>query len=174
MLDHLNPVHDREISSHVLRMHQYRRPGEEEGAPTVDTDFMEEEDENEDEAPIFERYDKFVGKGRKRRGNDNEILSLSFLKKYLHFAKNRVKPTLTKAAADNIASAYAELRSNADTSDRVITTISLSPPFVMFSQFLFFFFFFFFFSFLLHRRCPLQHVPLKLSSVCLLPMPRLV
>jgi len=111
----------------VLRMHQYRRPGEEEGAPTVDTDFMEEEDENEDEAPIFERYDKFVGKGRKRRGNDNEILSLSFLKKYLHFAKNRVKPTLTKAAADNIASAYAELRSNADTSDRVITTISLSP-----------------------------------------------
>jgi len=134
VLDHLNPVHDREISSHVLRMHQYRRPGEEEGAPTVDTDFMEEEDENEDEAPIFERYDKFVGKGRKRRGNDNEILSLSFLKKYLHFAKNRVKPTLSKDAADNIASAYAELRSNADTSDRVTHDLSCTHFPSSFSQ----------------------------------------
>jgi len=128
VLDHLNPVHDREISSHVLRMHQYRRPGEEEGAPTVDTDFMEEEDENEDEAPVFERYDKFVGKGRKRRANDNQLFSLSFLKKYLHYAKQRVKPKLSKAAADNIASAYAELRSNADTSDRVGP---LAPDFLL-------------------------------------------
>jgi len=114
VLDHLNSTHDREISTHVLRMHQYRRPGEEEGAPTVETDLLEEEEEAEEEAPVYERYDKFVGKGRKRRAAENEILSLSFLKKYLHYAKQRVKPKLTKAAADNIAASYAELRTSND------------------------------------------------------------
>ena len=32
VLDQMKPVHDREISMHVLRMHQYRKPGEEDGA----------------------------------------------------------------------------------------------------------------------------------------------
>jgi DNA replication licensing factor MCM3 len=31
VLDNLDPTHDRSISSHVLKMHMYRRPGAEDG-----------------------------------------------------------------------------------------------------------------------------------------------
>lgn len=31
MLDHMDPEQDREISDHVLRMHRYRTPGEQDG-----------------------------------------------------------------------------------------------------------------------------------------------
>lgn len=31
MLDQMDPEQDREISDHVLRMHQYRAPGEQDG-----------------------------------------------------------------------------------------------------------------------------------------------
>lgn len=32
MLDQMDPEHDREISDHVLRMHRYRDPREQEGS----------------------------------------------------------------------------------------------------------------------------------------------
>lgn len=34
MLDQMDPEHDREISDHVLRMHRYRDPREQDGAGT--------------------------------------------------------------------------------------------------------------------------------------------
>ncbi len=36
VLDQMDPDSDREISEHVLRMHRYRAPGEQEGAGEAD------------------------------------------------------------------------------------------------------------------------------------------
>lgn len=41
VLDQMDPEHDREISDHVLRMHRYRDPREQEGAGTVHQDTVE-------------------------------------------------------------------------------------------------------------------------------------
>jgi DNA replication licensing factor MCM3 len=46
-----------------------------------------------------------------------EILSIPFLKKYIYYAKNRIKPVLTQEACDFISQQYAELRSKADGKD---------------------------------------------------------
>jgi DNA replication licensing factor MCM3 len=44
-------------------------------------------------------------------GDDkSEFLSVPFLKKYIFFAKTRMKPTLSKSAADLIIEAYGEFR----------------------------------------------------------------
>ncbi|KAI9219467.1 MCM2/3/5 family-domain-containing protein [Blastocladiella britannica] len=53
-----------------------------------------------------------------------EILSLAFMKKYLHYAKARVKPTLTPTACEVITEAYARFRneksSDADNKRRTL------------------------------------------------------
>ncbi|KAI9173071.1 MCM DNA helicase complex subunit [Blastocladiella emersonii ATCC 22665] len=40
----------------------------------------------------------------------NEIVTMAFLKKYIHYAKSRIKPVLTQAASDVITEAYARFR----------------------------------------------------------------
>lgn len=56
-----------------------------------------EEDDNEINAPIFVKYDRVLhGQERKRgRKGKNERLTIKFLKKYIHYAKNRIQPKLT-------------------------------------------------------------------------------
>jgi DNA replication licensing factor MCM3 len=99
ILDQIDPQHDRDISQHVLRMHTYRRPGEEDGTPVEDLyDKMYEVDvENEEETPIYEKMNGIVsGRGGRRK----DLFSLVFLKKYIQYAKARVKPTLSKEAME--------------------------------------------------------------------------
>ena len=40
-----------------------------------------------------------------------KLVTVDFAKKYIHYAKNRMKPKLTDEANDRISSAYAEMRS---------------------------------------------------------------
>ncbi|KAM1765733.1 hypothetical protein ACFX14_004819 [Malus domestica] len=52
------------------------------------------------------------------RGRKRDTLTIKFLKKYIHYAKNRIEPDLTDEASEQIATTYAELRnasSNAKT-----------------------------------------------------------
>lgn len=42
VLDQMDPEQDREISDHVLRMHRYRDPREQEGAGTVTRGFLKQ------------------------------------------------------------------------------------------------------------------------------------
>ena len=42
------------------------------------------------------------------------MLSIPFLKKYLYYAKNVIKPVLTPEAADCISTMYSELRAEVD------------------------------------------------------------
>ncbi|SMQ54736.1 unnamed protein product [Zymoseptoria tritici ST99CH_1A5] len=121
--DDIEDVRDRQVSEHVLRMHRYRQPGTEEGAPVREqlnqTLGVGLEDEGEANKPS-EVYEKFnamlhsgvtitVGRGANRRV---EVLSIPFVKKYIQYAKSRMKPILTKGAADHIVATYSALRND--------------------------------------------------------------
>ncbi|EAT87105.2 hypothetical protein SNOG_06041 [Parastagonospora nodorum SN15] len=120
--DDIEDARDRQISEHVLRMHRYRQPGTEEGAPVredgaqvlgvgLDTDT----DANRP-TEVYEKFNPMLhsgvtiqrGRGAARR---TEVLSIPFIKKYIQYAK-RAKPILTKGAADHVVEVYSALRND--------------------------------------------------------------
>lgn len=115
--DDIDDKRDRSISEHVLRMHQYRRPGTEEGAPIREDANqilgigIQEEQNAKKTSDIYEKYNMVLHSGF-TMGDDSmpHPLSMAFLKKYIQYAKSRCKPNLTKEASDYIVNAYAELR----------------------------------------------------------------
>ncbi|KAG9348074.1 hypothetical protein JZ751_004099 [Albula glossodonta] len=116
VLDQMDPDSDREISEHVLRMHRYRPPGEQEGTamPLGSTvDVFATEDPNateasEQELQIYEKKDNILHGHRKKK---EKVVTKEFIKKYIHVAK-LVKPVLTQEASDYIAEEYSKLRSH--------------------------------------------------------------
>jgi DNA replication licensing factor MCM3 len=121
--DDIEDVRDRQVSEHVLRMHRYRQPGTEEGAPvreqlnqTLGVGLEEEADANKP-SEVYEKFNVMlhagvtvtVGRGSARRV---EVLSIPFIKKYIQYAKSRVRPVLTKGAADYVVSVYSALRND--------------------------------------------------------------
>ncbi|XP_053737084.1 DNA replication licensing factor MCM3 [Synchiropus splendidus] len=115
MLDQMDAEQDREISDHVLRMHRYRDPREQEGAAmalggtvdvlaTEDPDVIEEEQE---ELQIYEKHNNLLHGSKKKK---EKIVSKEFMRKYIHIAKS-VTPVLTEEAANHIAEEYSRLRS---------------------------------------------------------------
>lgn len=121
--DDIEDVRDRQVSEHVLRMHRYRQPGTEEGAPvreqlnqTLGVGIEEEADANKP-SEVYEKFNPMlhagvtvtVGRGSQRR---TEVLSIPFIKKYIQYAKSRMKPVLTKGAADHIVATYSALRND--------------------------------------------------------------
>ncbi|KAG0127022.1 MCM2/3/5 family-domain-containing protein [Tuber indicum] len=122
--DDIEDFRDRQVSEHVLRMHRYRRPGTEEGAPIRENPGQMlgvglEEDNAESGRPteVYEKYDVLLhagvtittGRGNARRV---EVLSMGFVKKYIQYAKTRIKPVLSKGAADIIVATYSALRND--------------------------------------------------------------
>lgn len=69
------------------------------------------------ETPVFEKFNPLLhggvtttsGKGASKR---KEVLSIGFVKKYIQYSKNRIKPVLTKPAADWIVNVYSSLRND--------------------------------------------------------------
>ncbi|XP_054617794.1 DNA replication licensing factor MCM3 [Dunckerocampus dactyliophorus] len=115
VLDQMDPEQDREISDHVLRMHRYRDPREQEGAAmalggsvdilaTDDPDVVAQEDE---ELQVYEKHNNLLHGSKKKR---EKIVSKEFMRKYIHIAKG-VTPVLTEEAANHIAEEYSRLRS---------------------------------------------------------------
>lgn len=124
--DDIDDKRDRMISEHVLRMHQYRSPGTEEGAPVREQANqilgigVQEEHNAKQTSEVYEKYNAvlhsgFTIAGSSRRRNANSQahpVSMPFLKKYIQYAKSRCKPNLTKEASDYIVNAYADLRND--------------------------------------------------------------
>ncbi|OCT54291.1 DNA replication licensing factor mcm3 [Cladophialophora carrionii] len=124
--DDVNDTRDRDISEHVLRMHQYRPPGTEEGAPIRDQANQMlgvgvQEDQNVDRgtSTVYEKYNvvlhagfSFQRSSRRGRKKQEHPVSMAFLKKYIQYAKSRCKPVLTKEASDYVVNAYASLRND--------------------------------------------------------------
>lgn len=65
-------------------------------------------DDADKETPMYEKYDPLLH-GSSRRRTD-KILSVEFMRKYIHFVKI-LKPTLTEEASKIIADEYSMLRS---------------------------------------------------------------
>lgn len=121
--DDIEDMRDRQVSEHVLRMHRYRQPGLEEGAPVRETGTqllgigVDESADANKPSDIYERYNVMlhagvtvtVGRGSQRRV---EVLSIPFIKKYIQYAKQRIKPELTKGAADHVVATYSALRND--------------------------------------------------------------
>lgn len=120
--DDIEDAKDRTVSEHVLRMHRYRQPGTEEGAPvreqlnqTLGVGIEDRVDANQP-TEVFEKFNVMLHGGMvntgRNRGKNVEIISIPFIKKYIQYAKSRVKPVLTKGAADHIIAAYSALRND--------------------------------------------------------------
>ncbi|KAL8832564.1 MAG: hypothetical protein Q9191_000188 [Dirinaria sp. TL-2023a] len=121
--DDIEDFRDRQISEHVLRMHRYRQPGTEEGAPvreqgqqTLGVGLDRDQDTNQ-ETPIYEKFNIMLHAGvtvTSGRGNARrvDVLSIPFIKKYIQYAKLQRKPVLTKGAADHVVATYSALRND--------------------------------------------------------------
>ncbi|XP_069345220.1 DNA replication licensing factor MCM3 isoform X1 [Eulemur rufifrons] len=115
MLDQMDPEQDREISDHVLRMHRYRAPGEQDGdamplGSAVDilaTDDPNFNQEDQQDTQIYEKHDNLLHGTKKKK---EKMVSAVFMKKYIHVAKI-IKPVLTQESAAYIAEEYSRLRS---------------------------------------------------------------
>ncbi|XP_041696161.1 MCM3 minichromosome maintenance deficient 3 (S. cerevisiae), like [Coregonus clupeaformis] len=116
VLDQMDADSDRKVSEHVLRMHRYRAPGEQEGTamPMGSTvDVFATEDPNitesaEQELQIYEKKDNILHGHRNKK---EKVVTMEFIRKYIHVAK-LVKPVLTQEASDHIAEEYSKLRSH--------------------------------------------------------------
>ncbi|KAK6202708.1 uncharacterized protein RJT21DRAFT_21255 [Scheffersomyces amazonensis] len=120
--DDVQPTRDRIISEHVLRMHRFIPPGLLEGEPirektTLSLAVGDETSLQQEELdqPVFEKFNSLLHAGvavSKSSKKSPTILSIPFLKKYIQYAKQRVKPVLTQRASDYIVNTYSALRND--------------------------------------------------------------
>ncbi|MCJ1359061.1 MAG: MCM DNA helicase complex subunit [Icmadophila ericetorum] len=123
--DDIDDFRDRQISEHVLRMHRYRQLGTEEGAPVreqatqmLGVGLDDSTTDTSKPTSVYETFNIMLHAGvnithtRGSRSGKVEILSIPFIKKYIQYAKSRIKPVLTKGAADHIVATYSALRND--------------------------------------------------------------
>ncbi|CAG9818373.1 unnamed protein product, partial [Phaedon cochleariae] len=115
MLDAIDEDNDLKIADHVVRMHRYRNPLEQDGevlpmGSKVDMLSTANPDEDLDDkvTPVYEKYDSLLH-GASRKKTD-KILSVEFMRKYIYFVKI-LKPKLTEEASEIISDEYSRLRS---------------------------------------------------------------
>ena len=140
VLDQMDPESDRRIAAHVIRGHRYqdsRGRATHESSDDDDGDDTSDEDEDGDKAHdavwVRSRYDNTSPELTKISVEDDQdedphaddVLQHEFLRKYLHFAKTRMKPVLTEEARECIAGRYAEMRSRQDERTLPVTARSL-------------------------------------------------
>lgn len=116
MQDVIDNDNDQRIADFVIRMHRYRNPKEQDGevlsmggnyVEFLTTFNMQMDNESTKEMQIYEKYDALLhGDSRSR---SEQILSVQFMRKYIHLAKC-LKPRLTQEASDVIANEYSRLR----------------------------------------------------------------
>lgn len=109
LLDEHDARRDLAVAEHVVKLHRYRAPGEADGTvltSTIETlsTFDVRGDEVSGSNEIYEKHKDWCADNEKR------ILTMPFIRKYIHMAK-AVKPKLTQAAAEYISECYSEMRS---------------------------------------------------------------
>ena len=117
VLDQRDMAVDKKIAEHVVRMHRYRKAVE-----------PKEESQTQNDTKLFEKFDKLLHGGAVSEGSSGdkvEILTSTFLQKYLQYCKNASSPVLKDDAADYIASEYSALRSQEVYKSLPITARSL-------------------------------------------------
>jgi DNA replication licensing factor MCM3 len=129
VLDQMDPVTDRMIANHVILGHRYRS---EHGGAGHDSDYDDDDsDDDMDDAEKVHsvwqrnRHDSRVGMNSDNDPHSNDILQHEFLRKFLHFAKTRIRPELTDGAREFIANRYAEMRCRQDERTLPVTARTL-------------------------------------------------
>jgi DNA replication licensing factor MCM3 len=121
--DDIDDVRDRQISEHVLRMHRYRNPGMEEGAPIRESGAqslgvgLEADVDANKPTEVYEKFNVMLHSGvtvttGRGSGRKVEVVTIPFIKKYIQYAKQRIKPVLTQGAAEHISATYSALRND--------------------------------------------------------------
>lgn len=132
MLDLVDSEQDQRISDFVVRMHRYRNPKEQDGEvlpmggnyADLLTTFNLNADNETKELPMYEKYDALLhGESRSRQ---EQILSVNFMRKYIHLAKC-MKPKLTESAAEVISNEYSRLRSEEQQEKDMARTQPVTP-----------------------------------------------
>ncbi|XP_017886777.1 DNA replication licensing factor Mcm3 isoform X2 [Ceratina calcarata] len=116
ILDIVDSEQDHIISDHVVRMHRYRSATEQDGdALPLNTKLDMLTTKNPDQilaegadTQVYQKYDPLLH-GLLRSRSD-QILSINFMRKYIHIARC-MKPKLTEEASKVIAAEYSKLRS---------------------------------------------------------------
>lgn len=103
VLDSMDKDRDRQIADHVLRAHRFRT-----ATQTLDAEPSVEENTGTS-VPIYESAASAV-----YNSTGAKVLSVEFLKRYIHYAKTRHQPSLTPEAATAIAEQYQTLRQELD------------------------------------------------------------
>lgn len=115
MLDTPDSENDRLISEHVVRIHRYRDPKEQDGealpmgsgVDILSTRNLEIDENDPSKTRMFEKYEPLL---HGPRNKSDQTLSSQFMRKYIHIAKC-VKPVLTEEASEVISEEYSRLRS---------------------------------------------------------------
>lgn len=107
VLDEHNPVLDRLIADRVIRNHQMT-----DNNPMFniyDEKIIEPDLNIEDqrETQVFEKNNNFIG-----NSNKNEVLTKSFLRKYLHYSKKMIEPNLGDDSIKLLSDYWTELRND--------------------------------------------------------------
>lgn len=115
--DEVDQARDRAISQHVLKMHQYIPDGLAEGVPQREPRQSglavgSESQEDAESAPVYEKYSPLLHAGIREASDQEQILSIPFVRRYIHYAKQRVRPVLSPEAAAYITSTYSDLRND--------------------------------------------------------------
>ncbi|KAJ3113873.1 MCM DNA helicase complex subunit [Phlyctochytrium bullatum] len=137
VLDNLGPEHNRSIADHIIRLHQYVPPGLEEGRPVNDNTIAGLYSLNSDQTDdvhrddVFLKYNKLLHVGIPATGRGSrakvEILSMNFIKKFVHYVKNRIKPVLSDEAKVAIGETYGRLRMQEDGVEEKFRTMPITP-----------------------------------------------
>jgi DNA replication licensing factor MCM3 len=130
--DDVNTTRDRSISEHILRTHRFIPHGYSEGEPIRETSSISlavgneklEKDaaDDEEEQPMYQKFNPILHAGVLAAAQSvtpegqsvkrPKILTISFLRKYIQYAKSRIEPVLSKGAADHIVDIYSKLRNS--------------------------------------------------------------
>mmetsp|Transcript_22961 Transcript_22961/g.54283 ORF Transcript_22961/g.54283 Transcript_22961/m.54283 type:complete len:794 (-) Transcript_22961:91-2472(-) len=131
VLDQMDPETDRKIANHVILGHRYRS---DHGGAGHDSDYDDDDGDSDDDMDdrdkvhsIWQRnrHNSHGGEFNPSDPHSNDILQHDFLRKYLHFAKTRMKPELSEGARDFIATRYAEMRCRQDERTLPVTARTL-------------------------------------------------
>jgi DNA replication licensing factor MCM3 len=128
VLDTLDPSLDRILAEHILKSHQYRRPGtimEPEPLNQASTLSLDENETSNTDTPVWLRGGTNRDVNAISTAHHSDLLSKEFLRKYIYFAKQKYKPVLSDEAMELISDSYAQMRAKQTQKNLPITARTL-------------------------------------------------
>lgn len=130
VLDQLDSSLDRTLSEHVIRSHQFRRAGTLMEPEPLNATTSLNLDETQDasvavDTAMWQRGSRVFADGAGNKTNQGDLLTKEFLRKYIHYAKNRVFPVLSDEAMETISTSYANMRARQSRKNLPVTARTL-------------------------------------------------